>query len=158
MKMTLDVNGTRHEIDVDPARSLLGVLREELGLTGTKYGCGESECGACTVLVSGRAVHSCVTPVSSAAGAPVTTIEGLPKDGVLHPVQQAFLNEGAFQCAYCTPGMIMRAVALLAETPSPSEQQIKDGMEGNVCRCGTQPRVIAAVRRAADISANGGHG
>lgn len=157
MKMTLEVNGTRHEIDVDPARSLLGVLREELGLTGTKYGCGESECGACTVLLDGRAVHACVTPVSSAAGTPVTTIEGLPRNGVLHPVQQAFLNEGAFQCAYCTPGMIMRAVALLAETPSPSEQQIKDGMEGNVCRCGTHPRVIAAVQRAAELSATGGH-
>lgn len=151
MRITLDVNGHRHTVDVDPSRSLLEVLREELDMTGTKYGCGESQCGACTVLLDGRPVHSCVTPVSSAAGVAIRTIEGLGREGTLHPVQEAFLDEQAFQCSYCTSGMIMRAVALLESTPHPSDAEIAREMEGNVCRCGTHPRIAAAIRRAAGV-------
>lgn len=149
MRIELEVNGRRHALDVDPSRSLLGVLREELALTGSKYGCGEGECGACTVLLGDDAVHACITPVASAAGKPITTIEGLEHDGRLHPVQQAFLDEQAFQCAYCTPGMILAGVALLRRTPAPSAEQIAQAMEGNVCRCGTHPRIVAALQRAA---------
>lgn len=149
MRIELDVNGRRHALDVDPSRTLLSVLREELALTGAKYGCGEGQCGACTVLLGHQAVHSCSTPVSAAAGHSITTIEGLAKDDRLHPVQQAFLDEGAMQCGYCTPGMIMAAVSLLRTSASPNEQQIVAGMEGNVCRCGTYPRIVAAVQRAA---------
>jgi aerobic-type carbon monoxide dehydrogenase small subunit (CoxS/CutS family) len=149
MRIDLVVNGQSRTLDVDPARSLLGVLRGELALTGTKYGCGEGECGACTVLLGTEAVHSCLTPVSDVAGRPVTTIEGLEQGGELHPVQQAFLDEGAMQCGYCTPGMIMAAVALLGSTPRPSPHEIARALEGNVCRCGTHPRVVAAVQRAA---------
>lgn len=156
MRIALQVNGRRHTVDVDPSRSLLDVLREELGLTGTQYGCGESQCGACTVHLGGRAVHSCVTPVTDAAGTPITTIEGLASGGRLHPVQKAFLEEEAFQCAYCTSGMIMAAAALLAENPRPTDEQISRGMEGNVCRCGTHPRIVAAIRRAAGLAAGGG--
>lgn len=149
MRIELEVNGRRHAVDVDPARSLLGVLRDEFALPGSKYGCGEGQCGACTVLLGDRAVHSCVTPVASAAGTPITTIEGLERDGRLHPVQQAFLDEGALQCGYCTPGMIMAGVALLAANPSPTPEEIGRAMEGNVCRCGTYPRIVAAIQRAA---------
>lgn len=149
MRIELDVNGRRHDLDVDPSRSLLSVLRDELALTGAKYGCGEGQCGACTVLLGKQSVHSCITPASAAAGHAVTTIEGLERDGQLHPVQQAFLDEGAMQCGYCTPGMIMAAVGLLGTNASPNEQQIVDGMQGNVCRCGTYPRIVAAVQRAA---------
>ena len=148
MRIQLDVNGRRHAVDVDPARTLLSVLRDELALTGTKYGCGEGQCGACTVLLDGQAVHACVTPVSSAAGAPVTTIEGLEREGRLHPLQQAFVDEGALQCGYCTPGMIMAGVALLHDKPSPTADEIGRAMEGNVCRCGTYPRIVAAIQRA----------
>ncbi len=153
MQIELEVNGRRHRLDLDPSRNLLGVLRYDLGLTGTKYGCGEDRCGACTVLVDGKRVHSCVTPVSSVAGTRITTIEGLEQDGRLHPVQQAFLDEGASQCGYCTPGMILASVALLSAIPSPSERDVAEALEGNVCRCGTHPRVVAAVRRAAAGSA-----
>ncbi|HEX6966858.1 MAG TPA: (2Fe-2S)-binding protein [Gemmatimonadaceae bacterium] len=149
MRIDLDVNGRQHSVDVDPARSLLSVLREELALTGAKPGCGEGQCGACTVLLGSRSVHSCLTPVSSAAGVPVTTIEGLERDGRLHPLQQAFLDEGALQCGYCTAGMIMAGVALLDTTPSPSREEIVHTMQRNVCRCGTYPRVVAAIQRAA---------
>lgn len=149
MAIELVVNGRRHSVDVDASRSLLGVLRDELGLTGSKYGCGEGQCGACTVMLGDEAVHSCVTPVGSAAGKPITTIEGLEHDGRLHPVQQAFLDEQAFQCAYCTPGMIVASVALLRRTPAPSTEEIARAMQGNVCRCGTYPRVVAAIQRAA---------
>jgi aerobic-type carbon monoxide dehydrogenase small subunit (CoxS/CutS family) len=149
MTIELDVNGHRHHLDVEATRSLLSVLREELELTGTKYGCGEGQCGACTVLLGNQAVRSCSTPVSAAAGHPVTTIEGLEREGRLHPVQQAFLDEGAMQCGYCTPGMIMAAVGLLRANAAPNEQQIVGGLQGNVCRCGAYPRVVAAVRRAA---------
>ena len=149
MRIELDVNGRRHQLDVEPARTLLSVLRDELSLTGTKYGCGEGQCGACTVLFGDHAVRACHTPVSSATGHPITTIEGLAQGDRLHPVQQAFLDEGAMQCGYCTPGMVMAAVSLLRANASPNEQQIVAGMEGNVCRCGTYPRIVAAVQRAA---------
>jgi aerobic-type carbon monoxide dehydrogenase small subunit (CoxS/CutS family) len=125
------------------------VLRDELGLTGTKYGCGEGMCGACTVLIGGTARRSCQIPVSAATGKPITTIEGLEKNGALHPVQQAFLDEGAFQCAYCTSGMIMSSVSLLQANHNPTQEQIVQSLQGNLCRCGTHPRILAAVRKAA---------
>jgi aerobic-type carbon monoxide dehydrogenase small subunit (CoxS/CutS family) len=146
------VNGSVRRVDADPDRSLLSVLRDVLDLTGAKYGCGEGRCGACTVLVEGRPVRSCLARVGAVAGKPVTTIEGLERDGRLHPVQQAFLDEGALQCGYCTPGMILAGVGLLAENESPSEAEIVKAMDGSVCRCGTYPRILAAVRRAAEAS------
>ena len=147
--ITLIVNGTERKAEAAPGESLLSILRYRLGLTGTKYGCGEGQCGACTVLMEGKAVRSCLTPADSTAGKNILTIEGLSKDGRLAPVQQAFLDEEAFQCGYCTPGMIMSAHALLAGNQQPSEEEIKQRMNGNVCRCGTYPRIIAAIRRAA---------
>jgi len=149
MRIELEVNGHRHSLDVDPSRSLLGVLRDELSLTGTKYGCGEGQCGACTVMLGDHAVHSCLTPVSAAAGTPITTVEGLERDGRLHSVQEAFLSENALQCGYCTAGMIMTAVALLRATPTPQRSEILSAMQGNLCRCGTYPRIVAAIERAA---------
>ena len=149
MDIELDVNGRRQRVDVPGDRSLLSVLREEIALTGSKYGCGEGQCGACTVLVDGRAVRSCQTKAADAAGKPVTTIEGLERGGRLHPLQQAFIDEHAMQCGYCTTGMIMSGVALLARTPSPTDGDIVRGMNGNVCRCGTYPEIVAAIRRAA---------
>jgi nicotinate dehydrogenase subunit A len=145
----ITVNGTRHSIDAAPDTPLLSVLRDQLDLTGSKYGCGEGQCGACTVLIDGNPRHSCVTPVSAAAKKQITTIEGLAGEGQLHPLQQAFLDEGAMQCAYCTSGMIVTGVALLKATPSPTESQIIEYMQGNICRCGTYPRIVAAVQRAA---------
>jgi aerobic-type carbon monoxide dehydrogenase small subunit (CoxS/CutS family) len=133
---------------------LLVVLRDHLGLTGSKPGCGEGECGACTVLVEGVAVRSCVTPADSAAGKAVLTIEGLERDGRLHPLQQAFLDNGAFQCGYCTPGMLMSAVALLNSCPEPSEEEIAAGLDGNICRCGAYRRIVRAVRQAAALQAS----
>jgi aerobic-type carbon monoxide dehydrogenase small subunit (CoxS/CutS family) len=132
-----------------PDETLLEVLRDRLQLTGTKYGCGEGQCGACTVLLDGRAVRSCRVTVSAAAGKKITTIEGLERDGRLHPVQAAFLELEAFQCGYCTPGMIMAAVALLESQPDPSAEEVASRLVGNVCRCGTYPRIAAAVRLAA---------
>jgi aerobic-type carbon monoxide dehydrogenase small subunit (CoxS/CutS family) len=154
--IVLNVNGAKLHVDAPGDETLLSVLRNRLNLTGTKYGCGEGECGACTVLLDGHAVKSCQTLMSEAAGAKITTIEGLELHGQLSPVQQAFLDAGAFQCAYCTPGMIMRATAMLAVTPAPSEAQIVSGMNGNVCRCGTYPRIIEAVQRASRSMAKGG--
>jgi len=148
MPIALLVNGTSHQLDVSRDEPLLWVLRNRLDLTGTKYGCGEGQCGACTVLLNGKAVRSCLTAVGDAAGKRITTIEGLEQNGRLHRVQEAFLHEEAFQCAYCTPGMIMSAVALLQETSNPSDQDIIRRMNGNVCRCGTYPRIVAAVRMA----------
>ncbi len=148
MPLTLWVNGAEHRVDVAPDQKLLYVLRDNLSLTGTKYGCGEGQCGACTVLIDGRATRSCLTPASSVVGKQITTIEGLEKNGQLHPVQAAFLEKEAFQCAYCTSGMIMGAAALLNETPHPSDEQILRGMEGNICRCGTYSRILEAVRLA----------
>jgi aerobic-type carbon monoxide dehydrogenase small subunit (CoxS/CutS family) len=145
----LQVNGKSYAIDADAGSSLLGVLREQLDLTGSKYGCGEGQCGACTVLVDGNPRRSCITSVGTVAQKEILTIEGLEKDGRLHPAQQAFLEEGAMQCAYCTSGMILTTVALLQSNPSPSEPQIVEFMDGNICRCGTYPRIVAAVRKAA---------
>lgn len=148
--IVIRVNGTKHSLEVEGSRSLLDVLRTELGLTGTKYGCGSGECGACTVLLEGQPVRSCSTPVSHAGGRSVTTIEGLEgEDGSLHPVQQAFLDVQAFQCGYCTPGMIMEAVALLAKNPNPTTLAIREAMAGHLCRCGTYSRIVKAVQVAA---------
>ena len=145
----LNVNGSLRSIDADQTASLLSVLRDQLDLTGTKYGCGEGMCGACTVLIDGQWQRSCITPISKVNGHKITTIEGLAEGGKLHPLQQAFLDEAAMQCAYCTPGMIMTASALLNRNPDPSDSEIAQYMEGNICRCGTYPRIIAAIRRAA---------
>jgi len=157
-EVRLRVNGTEHPTASDPDRSLLYVLREELGLTGTKYGCGEGECGACKVLVDGTAVRACMTPVGEAVGRSVTTIEGLASDGHLHPVQEGFLDARAFQCGFCTPGMIIAAVALLRQNPHPREAEIRAALDGNVCRCGGYLRILDAVQRAARIAAGTGGG
>ena len=146
----LHVNRERRRVDADEQATLLSVLRERAGLTGVKYGCGEGQCGACTVLLDGSPVRSCVTPVRAAVGKAVTTIEGLDQDGRLHPLQQAFLDMGALQCAYCTPGMIVSGVGLLNENPSPTREEILRFMEGNICRCGTYPRILAAIQKAAE--------
>jgi aerobic carbon-monoxide dehydrogenase small subunit len=148
----LRVNGTDHLVPLVPDRSLLYVLREELGLTGTKYGCGEGECGACKVLLDGIAVRSCKTPVGEAVGRSITTIEGLAQGDRLHPVQQAFVDAGAFQCGFCTPGMIIAAVSLLTQSPRPSEEEVRATMDGNLCRCGGYLRIIDAVQRASRLS------
>jgi len=144
----LRVNGAERRLDVDRSRSLLSVLRTELALSGTKYGCGAGECGACTVLLDGRAVRACATPVGHAIGRSVTTIEGLEKDGALHPVQEAFLEAQAFLCGYCTPGMVMGAVALLRANPTPSELEIREAMAGHLCRCGAYGRIVKAIQLA----------
>ncbi len=145
----IEVNGKRYPVQYDPETPLLYVLRDELGLTGSKYGCGEGQCGACTVLIGGAPRRSCQIPVSAAVGKPVTTIEGLEKDGRLHPVQQAFLDASAFQCAYCTTGMIMSSVGLLQSNTNPSSAEIVQFLQGNICRCGTHPRIVEAVHQAA---------
>jgi len=147
--VTLTVNGVERTVTTDPQRPLLDVLREDLHLTGTKYGCGEGRCGACTVLMDGKRVLSCVTPVSLADKKSITTIEGLAKGDALHPVQEAFLEEGAMQCGYCTPGMILSAVALLQTKPNPTDEEIIAGMNGNICRCNGYVKIMNAVRRAA---------
>ena len=145
----LEVNGKRYPVQSGPETPLLAVLRDELALTGTKYGCGEGQCGACTVLIDGAPRRSCQIPVSAAATKSITTIEGLEKAGHLHPVQQAFLDAGAFQCAYCTSGMILSSVGLLATNRNPTSAEIIQSLQGNICRCGTYPRIIEAVHRAA---------
>lgn len=150
------VNGQPRVVETDAERPLLEVLREDLALTGTKYGCGEGQCRACTVLVDGRPIVSCMTPVKGAAGKSILTIEGLAPAGRLHRVQQAFLDEGAMQCGYCVPGMILRTVALLDRNGNPSEQQIHEALDGNLCRCCGYPRIMAAVRRAAESGASSG--
>jgi len=144
----LNVNGKKLPIDVDAETSLLSVLRNELDLTGSKYGCGEGQCGACTVLVDGQATRSCVTPVGRVGDKQIMTIEGLEKDGRLHPLQEAFLTADAMQCGYCTSGMIMAGVALLNKVPHPSRDDIINNMERNVCRCGTYQRIISAIEIA----------
>ena len=151
----LRVNGVKHKVEAQPDRMLLGVLRDELGLTGSKYGCGEGQCGACTVVLDGRAVRSCRIAVADCADKPITTIEGLAHDGKLHPLQQAFLDAGALQCGYCTAGMIMNAYALLAKRQAPSRQQIVQAMEGNICRCGTYQRILTAIGQAAEAQKGG---
>jgi aerobic-type carbon monoxide dehydrogenase small subunit (CoxS/CutS family) len=143
------VNGKELRVEADPKRTLLWVLRDDLGLTGTKYGCGEGQCGACTVLVAGQAARSCLMTVEAARGKAITTIEGLARGAELHPLQQAFVDTGAMQCGYCTAGMILSGVSLLSRKPSPSVDDIVREMDGNVCRCGTYPRIVAAIRKAA---------
>ena len=146
--LRLVVNGRTVTIEADPQTSLLSVLREQLDLTGTKYGCGEGQCGACTVLIGGKAQRSCIPKAAVVGQKQITTIEGLGKGDQLHAVQQAFLDEEAFQCGYCTPGMILSAVSLLKQNPHPSQSQIVESMDGNVCRCGTYSRIIRAVQKA----------
>ncbi len=145
----LTVNGKKLPVDVDSTASLLGVLRNDLNLTGSKYGCGEGQCGACTVLVDGQPTRSCITQVGRVAGKQITTIEGLEKDGRLHPLQEAFLKADAMQCAYCTSGMIMSSAGLLQKNPRPSRDEIISAMNGNICRCGTYQRIVNAIEIAA---------
>jgi len=147
--ISFTVNGQKKTVTMDPQRSLLDVLREDLQLTGPKYGCGDARCGACTVLIDGKAASACVTPVAKAEDRTILTIEGLAAGGALHPVQEAFLAENAFQCGFCTPGMIMATVGLLGETPKPTDAQILAALEQHLCRCGGYPRILKAVRRAA---------
>lgn len=145
----LAINEHSYTVDVDPQTSLLTVLREHLDLTGSKYGCGEGMCGACTVLIDGKAQRSCITRVGSVTGMQITTIEGLASGERLHPVQEAFLEVNAMQCGYCTSGMILSAVALLKKNPKPSQSEIVEFMDGNLCRCGTYPRIVSAIQKAA---------
>ena len=149
------LNGKPTSVEVDGDRMLLWVLRSDLAVTGPKYGCGAGQCGACTVLVDGAAVRSCVTPVSQVQGKSVTTIEGLMQDGSLHPLQKAFMENDALQCGYCTPGMILTAYSLLRRNPRPTEAEIRQGMEGNLCRCGAHKRIIEAIQTAAKTMAGG---
>ena len=144
------LNGKPVSLSVDSGRMLLWVLRTDLGLTGTKYGCGESLCGSCTVLVNDEAVRSCITSMKEIQGKEITTIEGLAGDGKLHPLQEAFVAHDALQCGYCTPGMILNAYALLRKTPRPSEAQVVEGMNDNLCRCGAHKRIVQAIMAAAE--------
>lgn len=153
--MQLRINGTLHEVDVEDDMPLLWVLRDELGLTGTKFGCGIAQCGACTVHLDGVAVRSCQTWAIDAEGAEITTIEGLGTPDLRHAVQEAWLTEQVAQCGYCQSGQMMQAASLLTETPQPSDQEIDDAMSGNLCRCGTYPRIRAAVKRAANLMQEG---
>ncbi len=148
----LAVNGHSYTVEADPQASLLSVLREQLDLTGSKYGCGEGQCGACTVLIEGKAQRSCITKVGTVAQKEIMTIEGLASGEKLHPVQEAFLEAGALQCGYCTSGMIMSAVALLKRNPNPTAKNIMDFMDGNICRCGTYPRIVNAIQKAAKVT------
>jgi carbon-monoxide dehydrogenase small subunit len=151
MKKTVafTLNGQQTSIEVDPSRSLLWVLRYDLGLTGTKYGCGEGLCGACTVIIDRKAVRACTLEVKEVAGKRLTTVEGLARNGDLHPVQKAFVEHDALQCGYCTPGMIMNVYGLLLNNPHPSRSQIIESMDGNLCRCGAHQRILAAIESAA---------
>lgn len=151
MAIELLINGEKRQVEAEPETSLLEVLRDDLGLTGSKFGCGESVCGACTVVIDGIASKCCQFPISEAVGKKVTTIEGLAQNGQLHPLQQAFIDEDAMQCGYCVPGMVMSAYALLSRTRNPSERQIRDHMRGNVCRCCAYPRMVKAIQRAAKV-------
>lgn len=155
LKTRIQVNGTDHTLTADPQKSLLDALREDLELTGAKYGCGEGQCGACTVLINGQPTRSCITPLVAVEGKPIVTIEGLEKNGQLHPVQQAFIDADAMQCGYCTPGMILSAVAFLNRNPEPNETEIARGLQGNICRCGTYPRIVEAVGKAAKAKKGG---
>jgi aerobic-type carbon monoxide dehydrogenase small subunit (CoxS/CutS family) len=155
-ELVLSVNGKPYKLTAPEEETLLSVLRNRLSLTGTKYGCGEGQCGACTVLMDGAATRSCSIPAAAAAGAKITTIEGLEQNGKLTAVQQAFLEEGAFQCGYCTSGMIMSATALLGNNQAPNDEQILGAMNGNICRCGTYPRILEAIKRASGLTTSGG--
>jgi aerobic-type carbon monoxide dehydrogenase small subunit (CoxS/CutS family) len=145
----LRINGSKRTLNAEPERTLLSVLRDDLDLTGAKYGCGEGQCGACTVMIDGTPTKSCVTPVANVAGKEIITIEGLEKNGKLHPLQEAFMEIGAMQCGYCTCGMIMAGVALLRRNAEPSNREIVRAMDGNICRCGVYQRIVAAVAKAA---------
>jgi len=149
--MDLTINKKKYSVNISPEDMLLNVLRNDLDLTGTKYGCGEGSCGACTVLINGVAVRSCITKATSVEGKEITTIEGLASHGKLHPVQQAFLNVDVFQCSYCASGMVMSSVSLLKKKPEPTEAEIITAMQGNVCRCGTYPRIIKGIQEAVKI-------
>ncbi len=149
MRTRLHVNGTEREVDAPRRATLLSVLRDDLGLTGTRYGCGQGQCGACYVMVDGRAVASCLMTLDQAADVEITTIEGLARDGALHPVQEAFAAEDAMQCGYCTSGMVISAAALLAREPRPSDAAIREALEPHLCRCGVYVRAIRATKRAA---------
>ena len=151
MTLAIVVNGVRHEVPAAPDRSLLSVLRDELGLTGAKYACGEGECGACMVLLDGRAVPACRATARDAAAHAVTTIEGVADGDVLHPVQRAFVEARAFQCGFCAPGMITGAIALLAANDAPTDEEIRAALEKHLCRCGSDPRIVDAVHRAAAV-------
>lgn len=153
--VVLTVNGVKRQVEMSPGETLLSVLRNRLDLTGTKYGCGEGQCGACTVLVDGRAVRSCQIAASEPLGKSIVTIEGLARNGRLHPVQVAFLEEEAFQCGFCTPGMIVAAVALLGKNGNAREEEIASSLAGSICRCGTYPRILSAVRKAAQAMRKG---
>lgn len=146
----LQINGNRHRVEVDEEQSLLSVLRDDLDLTGTKYGCGEGQCGACTVLIDRQPTRSCRMPAVNVGNKPITTIEGLEQNGRLHPLQQAFIDHGAMQCGYCISGMLMSGAGLLKKNPQPTEAEILRAMEGNICRCGTYPRIVAAIKQAAN--------
>jgi len=154
-KIRFKLNNKKTELVTDPNQTLVWVLRNHFGLTGTKYGCGTGFCGACTVLIDNESVRSCMVPVSDVAGKSVVTIEGLAKRGKLHPVQQAFVDHDALQCGYCTPGMILTAVALLKKNPSPTRKEITEGLEDNLCRCGTHIRIFDAVEQASRVMKGG---
>lgn len=146
--ISVNINGQRHELDIEPSTPLLWVLRDTLGLTGTKYGCGIAQCGACTIHIDGKATRSCITPLSSVTGKSITTIERISEGG-LHPLQEAWLEEDVVQCGYCQSGQLMSALALLAQTPQPTNEDIENAMSGNVCRCGTYNRIRSAIKKAA---------
>ena len=154
-ELVLNVNGAKMHVTAPAEETLLSVLRNRLNLTGTKYGCGEGECGACTVLLDGKAARSCQSLVSDVVAMKITTIEGLERNGQLSPVQQGFLDAGAYQCGYCTSGMIVQATSLLSELPTPTGKQIAARMNGNICRCGTYPRIVEAVQRASHLMEKG---
>jgi nicotinate dehydrogenase subunit A len=154
--LKLRVNGIEREVRAEPATPLLYILRNDLGLKGTRFGCGEGHCGACTVLVDGKPLQSCDTPLWSAAGHEITTVEGLSQGGALHPLQQAFIGEQAAQCGYCINGIMMSAAALLERNPDPSEAEIVASLERNLCRCGTHVRILRAIARAAQMLRDGG--
>jgi len=149
MPLTLSVNGVEHTVEVPSDQKLLYVLREDLGLTGTKYGCGEGQCGACTVLLEGKPVRSCLAPVGAVAGKKITTIEGLEQNGQLHPVQEAFAECHGLQCGYCTPGLLLSTIQLLKKYPKPSDDQIRKGIAGNTCRCTGYQNIFKSIRTAA---------
>lgn len=153
--ISLTVNGIQRSVEAEPDTSLLEILRDDLGLTGTKYGCGESQCGACTVLIDGEATHSCITPVGEVVGKKVETIESLETSGRLTALQQAFLDEGAMQCAYCVSGMIVAATGMLRKIPHPTDEEILGHMRGNICRCGSYPRMLAAIKKASTATGGG---
>ena len=150
--ISLTVNGKPQNVDVSPDMPLLWVIRDVVGLTGTKFGCGLSQCGACTVHLADQAIRSCVTPVATVGDRPITTLEGLGGADALHPLQQAFIDEQAAQCAYCTNGMIMSAATLLKQNPQPTDDDIKHALQGNLCRCGSHVRIVRAVQRAAEAA------